>query len=290
MKSPQAHTPAQRPHRCAPRSQARSVAAAVYQRALGDHIGMLAGGVAFFGFLALFPALVTGVMVYGLVAPPSQVPGQVQMLGGVLPAGAQAVVLGQLDATARLGASAQSLSVVVTGLIGLWTASSGTQSLLTAINLIHTYTESRPTWRLRLFAIALTLATVVVALAALAVITALPILANAWGEPLRSIATLLAWVLLAALVWACLLLAYRVAPQHRPPRPRHCAAGAGTASLVWVAGTIGLDVYVDRLSDYTTLYGGLAGIAVLMLWVYIGAYSSLLGAEINAELAHRPTA
>ena len=49
-----------------------------FAEARADDVPVLAGGVAFFAFLALFPALLAALNLYGLVADPSEVGEQVQ--------------------------------------------------------------------------------------------------------------------------------------------------------------------------------------------------------------------
>jgi membrane protein len=55
------------------------------------------------------------------------------------------------------------------------------------------------------------------------------------------------------------------------------------ATLIWVVASVGFSLYVDNFGSYSKTYGALAGVAVLMLWLWITAFIVLLGAEINAE-------
>jgi membrane protein len=54
-----------------------------------DHLTLIAGGVAYSWFLALFPGLIAAVLVYGLVTDPAQVESQVKDMAGGLPNDAQ---------------------------------------------------------------------------------------------------------------------------------------------------------------------------------------------------------
>ena len=56
-----------------------------------------------------------------------------------------------------------------------------------------------------------------------------------------------------------------------------------SATVLWILGSVGFSVYVSRFGHYNKTYGTLAGVIVLMLWLYLGCYAVLLGAEINAE-------
>jgi membrane protein len=59
--------------------------------------------------------------------------------------------------------------------------------------------------------------------------------------------------------------------------------GAATATALWIVGSVGFSVYVHFFGHYNKTYGALAGVSVLMLWLYLSCYGVLLGAEINAE-------
>ena len=57
--------------------------------------------------------------------------------------------------------------------------------------------------------------------------------------------------------------------------------GALVAAVGWLLFSLLFALYVDRFSNYTSLYGGLSAIVVFMLWLYVCMYILLLGGEIN---------
>jgi membrane protein len=61
------------------------------------------------------------------------------------------------------------------------------------------------------------------------------------------------------------------------------STGAVVATVLWLVGTALFSLYVNNFGRYNKTYGTLAGVVVLMLWLYLTAYLVLLGAEINAE-------
>jgi len=62
------------------------------------------------------------------------------------------------------------------------------------------------------------------------------------------------------------------------------APGAVTATLIWFPATLAFGWYVTRIADYSMFYGSFgAGIATLV-WLYITAFSVLIGAELNGAL------
>lgn len=64
--------------------------------------------------------------------------------------------------------------------------------------------------------------------------------------------------------------------------------GALVATLLWVPATMGFAAYVRHYAEYSSLYGNLAAVVLLMVWMYILSLAVLVGAEFNSELAlHR---
>jgi membrane protein len=255
-----------------------------------DHVPMLAGGVAFFAFLAVFPALIAALTLYGLVADPEQVARQVEGLAGALPRDAQPLITEQLGAVVASSEGTLGLGLVVSLLAALWSASSGTGNLIQAINLAYDEEETRGFLKLRGTALLLTLGAIVFVLVTLALVAVVPPLLDAL--PLGPVATVLAqvvrWGLLIAVLIVSLAVVYRLAPDRDAPRLRWASTGAIVAAVLWIAGSVVFSLYVDNFGSYNRTYGALAGVIVLLLWLYLTSYVVLLGAEINAE-AERQT-
>jgi membrane protein len=255
-----------------------------------DHVPMLAGGVAFFAFLAVFPALIAALTLYGLVADPAQVARQVEELAAALPRDAQPLIAEQLGAVVASSDGALGVGLVVSLLAALWAASSGTSNLMQAINIAYDEEETRGFVKLRGTALLLTLGAIVFVLVTLALVAVVPPLLDAL--PLGPVATVLAqvvrWGLLIAVVIVALAVVYRLAPDRDAPRIRWASTGALVAAVLWIAGSVAFSLYVDNFGRYNRTYGALAGVVVLLLWLYLTSYVVLLGAEINAE-AERQT-
>jgi membrane protein len=250
-----------------------------------DHVPMLAAGVAFFAFLAVFPALIAAITLYGLIAEPSQVAQQVQDLAGALPRETQPLIADQLNAVVSSSTGTLSIGLVVSLLAALWSASSGIGNLMQAVNLAYDEEESRGFVKLRGTALLLTIGAVVFVLVALALVAVVPAVLDALR--LGTVGTVLAqvvrWAFLIAVVIVGLAVVYRVAPDRDAPRFRWVSTGAAVATVLWIAGSIGFSLYMNNFGNYNKTYGALAGVVVLMLWLYLTSYIVLLGAEVNAE-------
>jgi membrane protein len=252
-----------------------------------DQVPLLAAGVAFFSFLSLFPALIALVTVYGLVADPATVKRTVESLTGSLPADAASLISGQLTSLTSAPQGALGFSLVLSIVAALWSASGGVGQLITAVNTAYDEEETRGFVKRKLLALGLTLAAIVFMVIMISLVAvAPPLLSNLLPSgPLRWLLEVARWVLLVVLVAVALAVLYRVAPSRDAPKMRWVSTGAAIATALWVIASIGFTIYVSNFggSGYQKTYGAMAGVVILLLWLWITCYAILLGAEINAE-------
>ncbi len=103
------------------------------------------------------------------------------------------------------------------------------------------------------------------------------------GDPLRWSLEAGRWLGLLVAMSVALAILYRVAPDRADAQFRWVSVGAVVATVVWLAASLGFSLYVDNFGSYNETYGALAGVVVLLLWLWLTMYVVLLGAEINAE-------
>jgi membrane protein len=263
----------------------RQVLGRAIRQSQQDNISLLAAGVAFFGFLALFPALIALVTLVGLVADPGQITQQVQSFTAGLPPASRQLITDQLTAITHSSGGALTVGLVISLLVALWSASSGTSNLMTAVNIAYEEKETRSFLKLRAAALLLTVGTVVFLILTLALIAIVPVVLHA--VPLGPLGTVLAqvlrWALLIALIIVGLAVLYRVAPDRNPAKFRWVSVGSVLAALLWLLGSVGFSLYVNFFGNYNKTYGALAGVIIMLLWLFLTCYVVLLGAEINAE-------
>ncbi len=250
-----------------------------------DNVSMLAAGLAYFAFLALFPTLIAAVLLYGLLADPADVQRQVESFSSALPADAAGLLTEQMSAIASTSSSALGIGLVIALLGALWSASGGVSNLINAVNVCYDEEETRGFLKLRGLALMLTIGAIVFMALAVGLVAVAPAVLEAL--PLGIVGTILLqvgrWVLLVVLVMAGLAVVYRLAPDRDAPKFRWASVGAVVATVIWVIASVGFSLYVDNFGSYGKTYGALAGVIVLLLWLFISAYIVLLGAEINAE-------
>jgi membrane protein len=250
---------------------------------------IIAGGVAFFGFLSIFPALIAMISIYGLVASPETVARQVADLSAQLPEDAAQLIGEQLESIATNSGSALTWGLVVSILAALWSASGGVGNIITAINLAYDEVETRKFIKLKGTALILTLGAIVFVLITFGLVAVVPVVLDAL--PLGVVGTVLAqvlrWGLLLAVFAGALAVLYRVAPDRDAPKLRWVSLGSVVVTVVWALVSLGFSFYVDNFGSYDKTYGAIAGVIVLMLWLYLTCYLVLLGAEINSEAEHQ---
>jgi membrane protein len=254
-----------------------------------DNMPIIGGGVAFFGFLSIFPGLIALISIYGLVASPETVTQQIEDLSTQLPDEAAQLIGEQLTAIAANSGRALTVGLVVSILAALWSASGGVGNLVTAVNIAYDEVETRNFLKLRALSLGLTLGAVAFVIVAFGLLAVVPVVLDAL--PLGIVGTILAhvvrWTLLLAMFAGSLAVLYRAAPDRDAPRFRWVSLGAVVATVLWALVSVGFSLYVDNFGSYDKTYGTIAGVIVLMLWLYLTCYLVLLGAEINSEAEHQ---
>lgn len=269
-----------------PKRGLRDVALRVKDQIGDDNISIVAAGIAFFGILSIFPALAALLTLYGLVASPQDVTGQIQTVAGMLPPDVQQIIQDQLQRVASASGGALGFGAIVGLLAALWSASKGMKALVTGIDIAYDEREERGFVKRTLVVLGLTLGAIVFVIVALGVITVVPAVVAALGLPAAvEWAVLLGrWPLLVVLVMLALAVVYRVAPDRDEPQWRWVTPGSALAAVLWIVGSILFSLYVRNFGSYNESYGALAGVVMLLLWLYLSAFVVLLGAEVNCEM------
>lgn len=261
----------------------KAIARRTKEQLTSDAVSVLAGGVAFYSVLALFPAMVALLSVYGLVSDPADVTRQVDELSVGLPDEVRALIVDQLRAVSSSSGRSLSVGLVVSVLAAVWAASKGMKALIDAINVAYGEHETRGFFKLRLLAYGFTVGGVLLVVMTVAAITVLPGFGEHMGPVGRVTATILRWPILAAVMLLGLSTIYRFAPSREHPRWDWVSPGSLTAAVLWVAGSVLFAVYVNNFGNYNDTYGSIGAVVVLMLWLYLTAFVVLLGAELNGE-------
>ena len=262
----------------------------VKQESKDDHVTLLGAGVALFGLLALVPALIALMSIYGLVAEPETIDEQLVDSLSAAPEEVRNLLSQQLRDIGD--ASSGAILAVVGGLLlALWSASAGIKNLIEAINLAYNEKESRGFVKLRALSLAFTLGAIVFLVFAFAAIALVPSLlaASDLGTAGRVVVSVLRFVVLFAGMLLGLAVLYRYAPDRERAKWSWVSPGAVFASVAWIIVSLLFSFYTANFGRYNETYGALGGVVVVILWLFLSALVVILGAEINCELERQTT-
>jgi membrane protein len=260
----------------------RVVAVRIWRDLKDGRASIMAGGIAFYCFLALFPALTALVSLYGLVADPRDVGRQLDALSPVLPAQVREVMQGELSKLVARSSGTLSLEVLVGILVALWAANKGTRALLIAVAAVFDPGKAGNIVRLSVLALRLTAAGVIFGLVSLAAIVVLPAALDRLGVESRGLIVWLRWPVLAVLLILGMAVIYRNA--HAGGGRRLMTPGSALATTLWILGSAGFSWFVSNHTSHHRIDGSMAAFAILLGWFLLSAYVVLLGATVDAEL------
>jgi membrane protein len=254
-----------------------------------DNIDIVAAGVAFYFFLALFPTLAALISIYGLVTEPAEVERQMTELTAFLPRDTHQMLTERLHSLVQKSDTALGWGVVLSLLLSLWSANSGTKSLFTGINIAYDEEIKLGLIKLNALTLFFTLCGIIVGIIALALVVAFPAVIDRLGLPesVKMVLGLGRWLLLAGIVMLGLAVIYKIAPDRNNPKFKWVSWGSVIATVLWLLGSALFSLYVNNFGNYGETYGPVAAVIILMLWFNLTSFVILLGAEINSELEHQ---
>ena len=279
-----ADTPAQMPAR-----GWRQILKRTWDESRRDNLGLVAAGVAFYGFLAMAPLLASMVLIYGLVVDPADVIAHVRTLTALVPADAAGIIEEQLRNAVAAAAGKSGPGLLLALGLALFGAMKGAGAIITALNVVYEEEESRKLIRLTLVKAAVTLGALLLALCGLAATSVTAYLQQVVGATggLSIIVQTASWIVTGLLASAFVAALYRHGPDREEARWSWLAPGSLIATLGIVLTTAGFGVYAANVGKFNATYGSLGAIVALLTWFYFSAHILLLGAELNAELEHQ---
>jgi membrane protein len=252
------------------------------------HLPLFSAGIAFFAVLSIAPVLVTALSVYGAVNTPAQALDQLSQVAQMLPAELQPIVADQLRSITTASTQVLTVRGLVGLVIALGTATTAMASLIDALTVAYHETETRGFLQRTLLAVAFVIGGALLLGAVIAVAGVATRALSDAPAMARSMAPVLVWLALAALMSTVLSVLYRFAPDRRHARWRWTTWGAMGATALWLATSVVLFAYVQQLGTYESTYGSLAGVAISMFWLWITVLLVVVGAAVNGE-AERQT-
>jgi membrane protein len=260
-----------------------------YKEVSEDHVMAFAGNLTYKGLFAIFPFFTFLLSLLGIFNADNLVNTMVNKLSGVVPESATAFIKHQLlGITQSQAESAFTFGAIVSIALALWGVSGAFRSVMEAMNVMYEVEEDRPFWKVYGLSIFMSLAVVVLLLGSLVLVV--------FGEPIgvavadlvglgsvfATVWSIAQWPVVACVVLFAFALIYYFAPAAEQ-RFRWISPGSIIAFVFWLIFSLLFSLYASTFggSSYNETYGSLAGVIVLMLYVYYSALIMLVGAEMN---------
>jgi membrane protein len=261
-----------------------------------DNCFGIAKGAAYSALLSFFPVLttVTAMLVQANAEAVSRV--LTRILFEVAPPGTQNLLQSFLTVQGNRPVGV----LIVACVLSVWAASGAMMSLMEGFQAAYNLPSGRPFLKQRAVAALLVLCAVVPLVFGSAIIlfgTRSEREFIAWmdfakGGSQAAWVVLLSTILRDAAAFLSIMLAaallYYLGP-NRPAKFRTVLPGAGVATVLWLASTQIFAWYVRHIANYNVLYGSIAAVIALVVWMYVLAVVALVGCEFNVvvETARR---
>ena len=250
------------------------------------NLPLIAGGVAFFGLMAVIPGLAALIALVGIFGQAGWVEQQLAALHGLAPEAAITIIHEQVTRLLASRSDQLLAGAIFNLLLSLWSALQGVRWMLMALTAVNRRAEQRSFLRRFLAAGMFTLYSFGLGVLAILLMGVAPIALAIL--PLQSaeeaLLLFLRWPVLGGAAVAISLLLYRWGPRRRPPPWRWLWPGAVAAPLLWVLASSALAFALREFPAFGATYGSLASSVALLLWLYITAFVFLAGGALNAEL------
>ncbi|MCC3377627.1 YihY/virulence factor BrkB family protein [Cohnella sp. REN36] len=257
----------------------------LYCRFQDDEVPAMGAQLTYYLILSVFPFLIFLVALIGYT--PFTTADMMDAVSRLLPDLSNQVLADTIEGIQNN----RSHTLLSIGMIGtLWSASSGVNAIIKALNKAYDEPETRPFWKVKGLSLLCTVILTVVIFLSLALLIFgrwLGERLTGWFSPpaffdnVWAVGQFVIPVVIIALVF---LFMYRYVP-NRHLTFRSVLPGALFATLGWILASALFAFYVNNFGNYTKTYGSLGGIIVLLTWLYISGIIIVMGGEINATLA-----
>jgi len=256
----------------------RELAVRVWEAADADEIMPRAAALSYSFLFSIFPLLLFVAALVSLVPVHHVIRQLMDSAAQVLPGEAATAVRTTLR---QIIAGSGYRGLISLGAVtALWAGSTGIATLMSMLNVVYKIHDQRPWWKRKLIALLLTMI-----LAVFVIFSTLLIMLSARiGSAIGTTGNVLTALAPVVLVLLTVDLIYCVAPARKEPW-RFATPGAVTFTVLWLAMSFGLRVYVSHFSNYDIMYGSIGGLILFMLWMFLTSVVLLLGAEVNRVIA-----
>ena len=264
----------------------------VWNKSRAHRLGMMAASIAFYAFLSFVPLLGALVISYGIFADPGDLAKHMRLVISIMPADAAAIVNDQIASLVLSAGEKKGIGLAAALGLAVISASRASSAMIDALNVIYEEENNRSLIRGTIVSAALIIAAIIIGLVgvtAAALVAFTKVLVGIAGPTAALVARVVVWAIAATLCCLALGWMYQFAPQRSDARWQWLSVGSVAGTTIWLGATALFGLYAKTFGRFDATYGSLSAVAILMIWLYISAYSVLIGALINAE-AERQTA
>jgi membrane protein len=258
---------------------------------IAHHMTDRAATLTYYAMMSLFPALLVGVTLLGLIGQQGLVTDATNYLldHGVDQETAN-VVSRVLRNMVNTSGGALGATLVISIVLALNGASGAFGAAGRALNLVYGAEESRGMVRRKVTDVGATLTVIVLFAVVLAAIFLGGQIADdlfgkiGLGSTAASIWSYARWPVALVAAGVAYGIVYGLAPDIEPRQVRWITPGAIVGVVLWIVLSLGFSIYIRNFSSYGAAYGAFGAAIVLLLWLFLSANAFLFGAELNAEL------
>lgn len=243
---------------------------------------VLPGNIAFFLVLSIFPIIT----LCGFVASLFNVSLEsvINLMGDVLPREVNNLLIPYITG------SGMDLHIGFSVILGYIVASNGANSIIVSSNTLYGINHSSYLRR-RIKALFITILLVMLFVFTLVVLafgnSILKFVLDlnffgTFGDKIYYLFLLLKWPIAIIFIYVVMKLIYTIAPDSII-KSECTTRGALFTSFAWIVSTFVYSYYVLHFSHYDIFYGSLSNIIVMMMWIYILAFSLVIGIAINVQ-------
>lgn len=250
-------------------------------------LDLIAAGIAFYGFVALFPSVAAVIAIWSFFADAGVIREELELARAYLPQDAWSLIANQIESLLSLRTDNLTIATILSLLLALWTTRAAVAALIRGLNAIHGLPNRAGHWH-QLRAMVLTFVMIGLVICGMLAAVVGPLLLS--FVPLGRFASLglevvnLGLSLLLVVVGVALM--YRLGLNRNIHHPLF-TRGIFVAVVIWVAASRGFVLYLANFDTYNRIYGSIGAVVALLMWLYFSGYAILLGAAVDAARAER---
>ena len=273
------------------RRGAVAVVREAFSRFRADDMTDSAAALTYYALLSLFPALLVGASLFGLLGQSHAIDDITRYLTRH---GADSSMVDAVRSSLRTAQSSRGgagLGLIVGVALSIYGASGAFAAAGRALNRVMRVDEKRGMVRRKALDLACTLVVIVLAVVALLLVFLGGNVARqlfgqlGLGATAADVWNVVRWPAAVVVAMAAFAFVYWTAPDRRGAEFHLISAGAAVAVAIWLAASAGFFLYVSNFGSYNATYGAFAGAVILLVWLWLTNVALLFGAEIDAVRA-----